>query len=68
LKLTVIIYRFGYASTLDGHQRHVHQNERPFVCHVCAKSFPIKGALTYHLTTHEVQDRVQCTQCGIWWE
>ncbi|PNF38277.1 hypothetical protein B7P43_G11606 [Cryptotermes secundus] len=58
--------RFGYASTLDGHQRHVHQNERPFVCHICAKSFPIKGALTYHLTTHEVQDRVQCTQCGIW--
>ncbi|PSN50914.1 hypothetical protein C0J52_05366 [Blattella germanica] len=58
--------RFGYASTLDGHQRHVHQNERPFVCHVCAKTFPIKGALTYHLTTHEVQDRVQCSQCGIW--
>ncbi|XP_021932945.1 zinc finger protein 768-like isoform X2 [Zootermopsis nevadensis] len=58
--------RFGYASTLDGHQRHVHQNERPFVCHVCAKSFPIKGALAYHLTTHEVQDRVRCTQCGIW--
>ncbi|XP_067015148.2 zinc finger protein 260 [Anabrus simplex] len=58
--------RFGYASTLDGHQRHVHQNERPFVCHVCAKTFPIKGALTYHLTTHEVQDRVQCAECGIW--
>ncbi|KAJ9589614.1 hypothetical protein L9F63_017199 [Diploptera punctata] len=58
--------RFGYASTLDGHQRHVHQNERPFICHICAKTFPIKGALTYHLTTHEVQDRVQCSQCGIW--
>ncbi|XP_069683310.1 zinc finger protein 260-like [Periplaneta americana] len=58
--------RFGYASTLDGHQRHVHQKERPFVCHVCAKSFPIKGALMYHLTTHEAQQRVQCAQCGIW--
>ena len=47
-------------TTTYNRKKHVeacHLKLRPYICPLCAKTFPYKHSLNYHLKLHERQDR-----------
>nr|XP_023012387.1 zinc finger protein OZF-like [Leptinotarsa decemlineata] len=55
---------FSIAKTLRNHVAVVHNNERPFQCQVCLKSFGRKALLKEHENYHTGEKLFECKTCS----
>lgn len=61
-------FRFMFKSLLQHHERIVHQNNKRFICDICAKAFNSKSFFDLHCQEHNEirKPRVQCGLCDRW--
>lgn len=61
------VSRFGYETGLLLHKQRVHDNNRPHLCDLCAKSFKSRCDMERHKAQiHGNVKREQCPECGKW--
>jgi hypothetical protein len=46
------------------HYRNVHATDRPFKCHLCDFSHPLKGHLAQHIRHKHMEAKFVCEVCG----
>jgi hypothetical protein len=55
---------FADKSSMNKHQRTVHEQRRPHQCEVCLKGFPSTSHLNDHMATHSKERKFSCQTCN----
>uniref|UniRef100_A0A3Q2PKS6 C2H2-type domain-containing protein n=1 Tax=Fundulus heteroclitus TaxID=8078 RepID=A0A3Q2PKS6_FUNHE len=56
--------RFKLEKGLKSHEKTHMVRERPFLCHICCKTFPCKHTLMSHIQRHSSEKPYVCTVCS----
>ncbi|MEQ2187965.1 hypothetical protein GOODEAATRI_010139, partial [Goodea atripinnis] len=56
--------RFKSDAGLKSHEKTHEVRDRPFLCHICCMTFPLKQSLMSHLRIHSSERPFVCSLCG----